>query len=150
MIVVGNRPTQDTSQKSQGKFFLFIVIYKASYNNLEAISLSNSLFHYKKHLKWTYLKKCVSYYSHCSFYGYKFLNIGVHRKYMSYYSHCSFFMVRNFWNIVVQRNKNSFFTCYLKVVLDRFKKKKKKNLESVQDDSISHYYTMKKNRPRQW
>ena len=83
------------------------------------------------------------------FYDYKFWNMGVHRKYKSYYWHCSFFMVTNFWNIGVQGNKSSFFTCYLKVVLDQFfwKKKKKvvldrffENLESVPDDPISQYY----------
>ena len=36
----------------------------------------------------------------------------------------------------IQRNENSFFTCYLKVVLDRFSW----NLEFVSDDSISHYW----------
>ena len=35
----------------------------------------------------------------------------------------------------IQGNDNSFFTCYLKVVLDRFFE----NLKSVLDDSISHY-----------
>ena len=36
----------------------------------------------------------------------------------------------------IQGNYNSFFTCYLKVFLDRFFE----NLESVQDDSIPHYF----------
>ena len=36
----------------------------------------------------------------------------------------------------IQGNKNSFFTCYFKVVLDRFSW----NLEFVPDDSISHYW----------
>ena len=40
-----------------------------------------------------------------------------------------------FWNMGIQGNENSFFTCYLKVVLDRFFW----NLEFVPDDSISHY-----------
>ena len=35
----------------------------------------------------------------------------------------------------VQGNENSFFTCYLKVVLDQFFW----NLEFTLDDSISHY-----------
>ena len=35
----------------------------------------------------------------------------------------------------IQGNENSFFTCYLKVVLDRFFW----NLEFVVDDSVSHY-----------
>ena len=34
----------------------------------------------------------------------------------------------------IQGNDNSFFTCYLKVVLDRFFE----NLELILDDSISH------------
>ena len=37
--------------------------------------------------------------------------------------------------MVIQGNYNSIFTCYLKVVLDRFFL----NLEFVLDDSISHY-----------
>ena len=68
-------------------------------------------------------------------------------------------MVTNVWNTGVQGNENSFFTCYLKVVLDRFFEKKKscprsifwrkkkvvldgffENLKSVPDDSISHYW----------
>ena len=52
--------------------------------------------------------------------------MSVHRKYMSYYSHCSFFMVTIFWNMDAQKNENSFFTCYYKVVLDRFFERKKK------------------------
>ena len=36
----------------------------------------------------------------------------------------------------IQGNYNSFFTCYLKVVLDRFFE----NLEFVLDYSISHYF----------
>ena len=35
----------------------------------------------------------------------------------------------------IQGNYNSFFTCYLKVVLEQYFE----NLESVPDDSISHY-----------
>ena len=35
----------------------------------------------------------------------------------------------------IQGNDNSFFTCYLKVVLDQFFE----NLELILDDSISHY-----------
>ena len=61
--------------------------------------------------------------------------MGIHRKYMSHYSHSSFFIVTNFWNMGIQGNENSFFTCYLKVVLDQFFW----NLEFVLDDSISHY-----------
>ena len=41
-----------------------------------------------------------------------------------------------FWNMDIQGNENSFFTCYFEVVLDRFSW----NLEFVSDDSISHYY----------
>ena len=68
-------------------------------------------------------------------YGYKFLNMGIHRKYMSYYSHSSFFIVTHLWNMGIQGNENSFFTCYLKVVLHQFFW----NLEFISDDSISHY-----------
>ena len=39
---------------------------------------------------------CVSLFTQFLFYGYKFLNIGIHRKYVSYYSHSSFFIVANF------------------------------------------------------
>ena len=62
-------------------------------------------------------------------------NMGIHRKYVSYYSHSSFFYSYKFWNMGIQGNKNSFFTCYFKVVLDRFSW----NLEFVPDDSVSHY-----------
>ena len=58
------------------------------------------------------LKKCVSYYSHSSFLWLQILKYGYTRE----------------WN--------SFFTCYLKVVLDRFFE----NLEFVLDGSISHYF----------
>ena len=48
---------------------------------------------------------------------------------------CPFFIVTKFENMGIQRNDNSFFTCYLKVILDRFFE----NSEFVLDYSISHY-----------
>ena len=48
-------------------------------------------------------------------------------------------MVTNFWNMGIQGNENSFFTCYVKFVLDRLFW----NLEVVSDDSTSHCWLLR-------